>query len=96
MKIHDIPTDRDDAPKIEFPCKYPVKVLGEHVDNFEEEVLTVIRRHAPDLDEEEINYRASSNGKYLSIKVTIRATGPEQLQQMFEDLKATGLVSLVI
>ena len=84
------------APKIEFPCAYPVKVMGPNVDNFHEEVLVIIRRHAPDLLDENISYRASRNGNYLAVNVTITATGTDQLQAMFDDLKASGRVSMVL
>ena len=82
--------------KIEFPCDYPIKVMGPNVDSFHEEVLVIIRRHAPDLREENISYRASRNGNYLAVNVTITATGIEQLEAMFEELKASGRVSMVL
>jgi putative lipoic acid-binding regulatory protein len=85
-----------DPPKIIFPCEYPIKVLGEDTNNFREEVLLIIRRHAPDLIEESIDYRASRNGKYLSVKVTIIAESLEQIQTMFKDLKSSGRVQLVL
>ena len=85
-----------DPPKIEFPCSYPVKVMGPNVDNFEEEVLLIIRRHAPELSDEDVSLRPSRNGRYLAVNVTIIATGTPQLQAMFEDLKASGRVSLVL
>lgn len=88
-------TDRQ-APQIEFPCAYPIKVMGEDVDNFSEAVLQIIRCHAPDLDETSISYRSSRNGRYLSLRVTITATGESQLKAMFEELKASGRVQMVL
>lgn len=84
------------APKIEFPCAYPIKVMGEDVDDFSTAVLQIIRSHAPDLDESSISYRSSRNGRYLSLRVTITATGESQLKAMFEELKASGRVQMVL
>ena len=84
------------APKIEFPCAYPVKVMGQHEEGFAECIIEVIGRHAPGFDQETIVYRESSGGRYLSVTVTITATGQEQLKALFEDLKATGRVALVL
>lgn len=84
------------APQIEFPCAYPIKVMGEDVNDFSTAVLQIIRRHAPDLDETSISYRSSRNGRYLSLRVTITATGESQLRAMFEELKASGRVQMVL
>lgn len=89
-------TDDRQAPQIEFPCAYPIKVMGEDVDDFSTAVLQIIRSHAPDLDETSISYRSSRNGRYLSLRVTITATGESQLKAMFEELKASGRVQMVL
>ncbi len=83
-------------PQIEFPCAYPIKVMGQHDAGFADCILEVIHRHAPGFDQEAIVYRESSGGRYLSVTVTITATGQDQLKALFEDLKATGRVALVL
>lgn len=83
-------------PKITFPCEYPIKVLGEDVDNFKEEVLYIIREHSPSLLEESISYRSSRNGRYLSVQVTIIAESLEQIQVMHRALKDSGRVQIVL
>jgi len=84
-------------PKIEFPCEdYPIKILGEHRQGYQSQVLEIVRIHAPDLDETSVEIRESRNGGYLSVTVKICATGPEQLNALFEDLKASGLVKMVL
>jgi putative lipoic acid-binding regulatory protein len=85
-----------DPPKIEFPCEYPIKVLGRSGEQFSEVVLAVFERHAPGYDEETIVVKASSKGTFTSLTVTIIATGPDQLQALHEDLMATGVVQMVI
>ncbi len=85
-----------EAHKIKFPCPYPIKVVGTAADDFREFVVTVMERHAGTLLEEHIDVRASSNGRYLSVRVTIIATGPEQLQTIFEELKISGRVQIVL
>lgn len=87
---------KPDSVKIEFPCAYPIKVMGLDVDNFAEEILVIIRRHAPDLREEDVSLRPSREGRYLSVRVTIQATGLAQIEALFEELKASGRVKLVL
>ena len=88
--------DGEKAPVIEFPCEYPVKVMGDADDNFQALVVEVVRKHAPDLDESRITVRDSSKGTFRSVTVIINATGKPQLQALFDDLKATGKVKMVI
>lgn len=83
-------------PEIEFPCDYPIKVMGLHENDFATCVVEIITRHAPEVIEERISYRESSGGRYLSVNVVIIATGKDQLQNIFEDLKASGRVKMVL
>ena len=85
-----------EAPKIEFPCQYPIKVLGYACGEFHSHVLTVMTKHAPGYDQTAVNVRDSRNGKFQSITVTITATGEEQLQAIFEDLKTCEHVQMVL
>jgi putative lipoic acid-binding regulatory protein len=91
-------TDTDvKAPKIEFPCaNYPIKVIGEAGEGFADLVVEVILRHAPDLDSDTLIVRDSRTGRFLSVQVSITATGVEQLQAIHNDLRATGRVHMVL
>lgn len=90
------PQQATDAPRIEFPCDYPVKVMGENADDFVDLVVCIGRRHAPELDDGQVNVRTSRNDRWVSVTMTIRATGEPQLRALFEELKATGRTQLVL
>lgn len=85
-----------DPPKIEFPCDYPIKVLGDNVEEFEAVVLKVFECHAPGFSHQRITRRASREGTFFAITVHITATGKPQLEALHADLMATGLVKMVI
>ena len=85
-----------EPPRIEFPCDYPIKVMGEAAPDFEQYVVEVMSRHAGDISAERISVRESRNGNYLSVSVTIVATGEPQLKAIFEELKASGRVQMVL
>jgi len=85
-----------EPPKIEFPCAYPIKVVGRASDELHAAVSEVFERHAPGFDAELIRVKSSSGGKFVSITITIEAQGPSQLSALHGDLMATGLVSMVI
>jgi putative lipoic acid-binding regulatory protein len=81
---------------IEFPCDYPIKVLGKEHERFREAVLSVVARHDAEFCRDRVQEKNSSQGNYVSLTVWIKATGESQLKNLFEDLKATGLVTMVL
>lgn len=85
-----------DAPRIEFPCRYPIKVIGNAGEGFVALVTDIVERHAPGLDPATIDVKESKNGRFLSLRMEINATGPEQLQALNAELKATGRVQMVL
>lgn len=88
--------EQQDPPKIEFPCEYPIKVLGRSGDNFRALVMEVFERHAPGFDPAAVSVRDSRKGTFSAITVVITATGPDQLEAIHRDLLATGQVQMVI
>lgn len=87
---------QQDPPKIEFPCEYPIKVMGRNAEDFQEIVIAVMTRHAGMIADHQVKARPSGKGTFVSITVTITATGKPQLDAIFADLKATGRVQMVI
>jgi|TARA_B110000495_G_C22510973_1_gene312578 uncharacterized protein len=88
--------EQQEAPKIEFPCEYPIKVVGRAAPDYKQFVTDVILRHAADLDLSTVQIQPSRNGNFYSVRFTIIATGVDQLEAIFEELKASGRVTMVI
>ena len=84
------------APQIEFPCDYPIKVMGEAHTELHQHVLQVMERHAPGFDHSKITVRDSSKGKWQAITLVITATGKPQLEAIFADLKTSRRVKMVL
>ncbi|KEQ19282.1 HP0495 family protein [Endozoicomonas numazuensis] len=87
-------TDQE-APKIEFPCDYEIRIVGNAAPDFQEVVCAIVKQHAPEYDGN-FRLKESRTGKYTSVMVTIIATGEPQLKAIFEALKATGRVQMVL
>ena len=94
--MNDSQISDDEAPRIEFPCLYPIKIIGKAVPDFETTVVAAVERHTGKLDSDLIKHRPSKENNYLSVTVTIAATGEEQIQSIFTDLKAIDSVKLVL
>ena len=85
-----------EPPRIEFPCDYPIKSMGEACEEFRVHVLDVMERHAPGFDRKRVTVRDSRKGTWQSITVIITATGKEQLDAIFEDLKKSTRLRMVL
>lgn len=83
-------------PKIDFPCQYPVKVMGIANDEFRAHVRAVFDEHAAGFTEADITVRPSAGNKYEAHTYMITATGEPQLVAIFEALKANANVRMVL
>ena len=81
---------------IEFPSRFPIKVMGVKVDGFLEAVTVVARQFDPEFDETTIELRDSSAGKYLGITITVTATSREQLDELYRTLSTHPMVKVVL
>ena len=86
----------DDNSLLEYPCDFPLKILGHTQAGFAQAVLEVVRRHAPDFDGSTIELRASKRRKYLSITCVIRATSRGQLDGLYQELCDHPMVVMVL
>ena len=83
-------------PKIEFPCDYPIKVIGDSHSGFTDEVLEIVRRYDSEVSVDKVKERPSSKGNYQSITIPFWATGEAQLKALFGDLKKCTSVRMVL
>jgi len=81
---------------LQFPCRFPLKIMGERHDAFIATVVEVVRAHAPDLVEGDVALRASSSGRYLSLTVTVNATSRPQLDSIYLALTSHPMVKVVL
>jgi len=89
--------DPDEVPSaLQFPTDFPIKIMGLNVLDFEPQIVALVRRHAPDLDDTLVEVRQSRAGKYLSLTVTIRAQSRAQLDAIYLELTAHPLVKVVL
>ena len=81
---------------LEFPCAFPLKIMGRTTPGFAQTVVEVVRKHAPDYDPATLEMRASKAGNYLSVTATINATSRDQLDDLYRELCAHPLVTMVL
>jgi len=88
-------SDRDET-LLEFPCDFPIKVMGRAEPGFDALVVELVRRHAPDLRDNAVSSRPSKGGKWVSVTVTLRAESKSQLDAIYLDLTAHEKVVMAL
>ena len=81
---------------LEFPCDFPLKVMGATREGFAQAIVEIVLRHAPDFDAATVEMRPSKAGNYLSLTCTIRATSKPQLDALYRELTSHPWVKIVI
>lgn len=81
---------------IEYPCDFPIKIMGRSQPGFTQSMLTIVKTHAPDFDDAMLEVRTSKNGAYLSLTCTIRATSRIQLDTLYQALHAHPMVTMLL
>lgn len=81
---------------IEYPSRFPIKVMGANVNGFVHAVTEVARRFDPDFDASTIELRDSRAGNYLGVTITVTATSREQLDDLYRALTSHPMVKVVL
>ena len=90
------PTIPPEQSLIEYPCPFPIKVMGAQVEGFVEAIAHVARQFDPDFDAATIEQRPSKGGNYLGLTLTITATSRAQLDELYRTLSTHPMVKVVL
>jgi hypothetical protein len=96
MGEHNPPSTPPSTGGLSFPCEFVIKVFGLATDEFETQVLSLIRKHQPHLAENALRSRPSKDNKYLALTITLHAESREQLDAIYRDLSADPLVLMAL
>ncbi len=92
----DCSTDPRKDSLIEYPSRFPIKVMGLKVDGFVHAVTEIAHRFDPQFDATTIELRPSRTGKYLGVTITVTATSRAQLDDLYSALTSHPMVKVVL
>lgn len=73
---------------LEFPCDFPIKMMGRDTGEFHATVRTLVEKHTGPLDDDRIQSAQSRKGNFVSITVTVIAQSQAQLDAIYRDVTA--------
>jgi len=71
---------------IEFPCEFPIKMMGRDTPEFRATARLLIENHVGPLADEALQANLSGKGNFVSVTVTITATSQQQLDDIYRDV----------
>ena len=70
VQIMPIPEPQESL--IEFPCEFPIKVMGLRREGFAQEMVTALAELVPDIAAEKIEMRVSKQATYISLTIYVQ------------------------
>lgn len=81
---------------IEFPCHFPIKIIGKNSTVFAEEIRAITLKHFPDTPNSFIVSKESERANYLSMTVTVYVHSQEELDAFYLELTRHPDIKMVL
>jgi putative lipoic acid-binding regulatory protein len=91
-----LPAEQLRASLIEYPCPFPIKVMGVNADGFVHAITQMARAYDPTFDAATLELRESKGGHYLGVTLILTATCREQIDGLYRALTAHPMVKVVL
>ena len=88
--------DNNQPVEVKYPISCPLKVIGLDEPDFEEFAIEIVRRHVPDLLEENILSRLSNGNKYRSVSFQFIAESRAQVDALYAELSSHKRVLMIL
>jgi len=92
----DAASDNGNEEIFNFPCDFPIKVMGKADPAFPDTIMALVEQHDPTFDRSRVEIRPSSGGNYTGLTVTITAQSRAQLDQLYLALTGHPMVKIVL
>ncbi|MGI9131002.1 MAG: HP0495 family protein [Candidatus Methylopumilus sp.] len=91
-------SDQNTSPEtlIEFPCHFPIKVMGEVHDEFTSTVIKIIKQKNQKFDPSTIEMKGSSEGRYISLTCFVYVTSKPELDDIYRSLSSHPMIKVVL
>ncbi len=77
-----------DESLLEFPCEFPIKIMGRESDEFQDLARRLVEKHTGPLKDDAVATSLSRKGNFVSVTVTVTAESQQQLDDIYRELTA--------
>ncbi len=87
----------DDADRaFDFPCRFPIKAMGRDAEGFPAHVMELVGAVVGPVAHEDVRIRSSSQGRFISVTITITAENRQQLDAIYRNLTTSSRVLVAL
>lgn len=76
----------NDETLLEFPCDFPIKMMGRDTPEFHVTARELVEKHTGPIDDSAIQSAVSRKGRFVSITVTVMAKSQQQLDDIYREV----------
>lgn len=86
----------NDETLLEFPCDFPIKIMGLESDEFRALARQLVEIHTGPLADDAIATSLSSNDKFVSVTITVNAQSQQQLDDIYREVTSNEEVLMAL
>ena len=87
--------DRSD-PLINFPCHFPIKVIGNDVQDFYHATESILNKHNQKFHPENLKKNSSQKGNYVALTINLKVDSQKQLNAIYKDFSGNDHFKFVL
>jgi putative lipoic acid-binding regulatory protein len=80
----------------QFPCRFPIKAMGLATEDILGLFTDILKAYQANPHPDDLVWRKSGQGKYISVTATIHATSREQLENIYQALNKDDRIRYVL
>lgn len=81
---------------IEFPCYFPIKIIGVHSEHFVNDITKIVLKHFPATSAEQINFNNSGKGNYTAVTAAVYTHNQVTLDDLYLELSRYPGIKMVL
>ena len=85
-----------DETLLEFPCDFPIKIMGRESDEFRALARELVEKHTGPLADDAIVSSLSRNGAFVSVTVTVLAQSQQQLDDIYREVTSNDEILMAL
>ena len=81
---------------IDFPCEFPIKILGKDNDVFKNTVSQIMTKHDQKYSEISVKKNNSKNKNYIALTWVVNVNNQDELDNIYKDLSKDKNILFVL
>ena len=81
---------------IDFPCQFPIKIIGKDCSIFENTVSQIMAKHDQKYSELSVKKNKSKNKNYIALTWVVNVNNQDELDNIYRDLSKDNNVLYVL